>query len=241
MENMNNDNYDNKKNIDIKQVLKNAGARFVKYAKSGDFKFFLVIVFIALCLRSSVFGNYRVPTGSMKPTIVEGDFFFANKLAYRVKLPFTNITLFEWGTPQRGDIIAFKSPEDEGVDFTKRVIGLPGDLIMLKHKELYVNGKKIEARYIGDRNGHYEFEENLDGIRHSIIRTIHHNEKFDNIKEKRVPPGHLFVMGDNRGNSSDSRVWGFLPIGNVEGKLVIRWLSIDFDNFHFRFDRIGLL
>jgi signal peptidase I len=174
----------------------------------------------------------------MNPTILEGDKFFSNKLAYSLKLPFSKIHPLRWGIPKRGDIIAFLYPVDESIDFTKRVIGLPGDKIFIEGDTLKINGQTIEKREIEESDEYIFYEEDLFGVKHMIQHS-----KFgglDVVFEETVPENRLFVMGDNRNNSSDSRVWGFLPIENVTGKLIFRWLSTDPNKFFkIRFERIG--
>jgi signal peptidase I len=213
---------------------------FFQRVKGRDIAWHVVFIFIILCIRSSVFASYQVPTDSMSPTIIGGDFFFANKLAYRLKLPFSKATLAEWKTPERGDIIVFKYPPNEREDYTKRVIGVPGDVVEIVDKSVYVNGTAIEKRYIGRSAGALVYEENLFGTRH-LVHKFPHRTAFDTMRRTAVPEGYLFVMGDNRDNSLDSRAWGFVPFENVEGKLVLRWLSIDPGTHLPRLDRIGLI
>ncbi len=214
--------------------------RYLHRVKGRDVAWYVVFIFIILCIRSSVFASYQVPTGSMNPTILGGDFFFANKLAYRFKLPFSKETLIEWKIPERGDIIVFKYPPDEKEDYTKRVIGVPGDVIEIVNKNVYVNGTAIERRYIGRSDGALVYEENLFGVRY-LVHHFPRRTAFDTTRRATVPDGCLFVMGDNRDNSLDSRAWGFVPFENVEGKLIVRWLSIDQGTHLPRLDRIGLI
>ncbi len=214
--------------------------RFLQRVKGRDVVSYVVFICILICIRSSVFASYRVPTGSMNPTILEGEFFFANKLAYRLKLPFTKTTIMDWKTPERGDVIVFKYPPDESEDYTKRVIGVPGDVIEIIDKDLYVNGTSIGKRFVGRNGSALVFEEELFNNRH-LIHTTPRKTPFDTTRRITVPEGRLFVMGDNRDNSYDSRAWGFVPLENVEGKMIVRWFSIDPDTHRPRFDRIGLI
>lgn len=214
--------------------------RFLQRIKGRDVAWYVVFILIILCIRSSVFASYQVPTGSMNPTILGGDFFFANKLAYRFKLPFSKATLVEWKIPDRGDIIVFKYPPNEKEDYTKRIIGIPGDVIEIVDKSIRVNGTPIEKRYLGRSAGMLVYEENLFGTRY-LVHHFPNRTAFDTMQKTTVPDGCLFVMGDNRDNSLDSRAWGFVPLENVEGKLMLRWLSIDPGTHLPRLDRIGLI
>lgn len=214
--------------------------RFLHRVKGRDIVSYIVFICFLLCIRSSVFASYRVPTGSMNPTILEGEFFFANKLAYRLKLPFTKTTIIDWKTPERGDVIVFRYPPDESEDYTKRVIGVPGDVIEIIDKDLYVNGTSIGKRFIGMDGTAIVFEEDLFDTRY-LIRSVSHKTPFDTSRRITVPEEHLFVMGDNRDNSYDSRAWGFVPFENVEGKMIVRWFSIDPDTHLPRLNRIGLI
>lgn len=208
--------------------------------RGRDVASYAVFICMLLCVRSSVFASYHVPSGSMNPTILEGDFFFANKLAYRLKLPFTKTTLLDWKTPERGDVIVFKYPPDESEDYTKRVIGVPGDIVEIIDKDLFVNGDPVAKRFVGRDGSVLVFEEDLFDTRH-LIHAAPYGTPFDNTRKITVPAGCLFVMGDNRDNSSDSRSWGFVPLENVEGKMIVRWFSIDPQTHLPRFDRIGLI
>ena len=213
---------------------------FVRKIKGRDVVRYLFFVLIILCIRSSVFASYHVPTGSMSPTILEGEFFFANKLAYRLKLPFTKATVVDWKMPERGDIVIFRYPPDESQDYTKRVIGVPGDTVEIIDKDIYINGTAVGKRYIDRSGGAHLFEEDLFGTRYAI-RRMPFKTPFDTTRRTVVPEGALFVMGDNRDNSLDSRAWGFVPLENVEGKMIVRWFSLDPDTHIPRFDRIGLI
>lgn len=201
--------------------------------------FCAVFVLIFFCIRSSVFASYVVPTASMNPTILEGDFFYANKLAYRLKVPFTKRSIVGWSIPERGDIIVFKFPKRERSLFTKRVIGIPGDVIEIQKGQLYINGREIHQRIVESKGEIKIFEENLFGNTYSVqhISSRHRMEKL----KVTVPAGHIFVMGDNRENSFDSRYWGMVPLGNVEGKLVACWFSFDTRALRPRFDRVRIM
>jgi signal peptidase I len=202
--------------------------------------FYILFIAVFIFIRSSVFASYMVPSGSMNPTILEGDFFFANKLAYRLKIPLTSKSIIRWATPDRGDVIVFKSPAEGPKILTKRVIGLPGDVIELRDKMLYLNGTEVETRFVGCEGDLLLFKELLASEGHSIQHMRGRNFTGD-MRRLVVPVGHIFVMGDNRDNSVDSRFWGCVPLENVEGKLFVRWFSWDQELHRPRFERIRLL
>jgi signal peptidase I len=218
-------------------MLKNIKRKTIDYIKSKTFRKDILILFGILCFTSSVFGGYKVPSGSMRPTIFEGDCLLANKISYRLKIPFTTISIFEWKQPDRGDIIAFKNPVD-GRPFLKRVIGIPGDKIKMENKRLFINGQKIDISPLRINNGTIVFKENLLKVFHEIqhFPFITRNDKF---MLKEIPEGHVFVMGDNRDNSFDSRSWGLVPIKNIYGKIIFRWFAYDRKTLFPRFKRIG--
>jgi len=176
----------------------------------------------------------------MNPTIIEGDKFFSNKLAYSLKIPFSKLDLIKWSSPERGHVIAFKYPGDESQYYTKRVIGIPGDKIKICSKKLIINGKELKTEFVKVSDEKLIFEESLDDHRYRI-QYSRFSTRFDNINEFIVPENCLFVMGDNRDNSSDSRVWGFVPYENVTGKLVFRWLSVDPVDYDVKLERIGFI
>jgi signal peptidase I len=210
------------------------------FLKEKNFAGNALLILFFILLRGSVFGNYIVPTGSMNPTILEGDKFFSNKLSYGFKMPFSEKYLISWNTPERGEIIAFNYPLDESVQFTKRVIGIPGDKIAVNNKYIYINGEKVLDIEAGINGNHIQFKEALGKTSYIIQHSMHYT-MLDNVKELTVPEGCYFVMGDNRDNSSDSRVWGFVPIDNISGKILVRWMSFDSENFKIRFDRLGIV
>lgn len=216
------------------------------FIKKHDIISFILLIILFLCVRSSMLGNYKVPTASMRPTIYEGDYFFANKLAYRLKIPFTKTALFSWSVPKRGDIIAFKFPRDEKIDFTKRVIALPGETFEIKNGELFINGKQIKKILMKSDDDYDFYSEDLMGFKHMVqykkkYKTLFDNYNKDNMSKITIPQKCLFVMGDNRDHSDDSRYWGFVPLENVEGKLVLRWFSLDPESYKPLFNRIGLI
>lgn len=191
----------------------------------------VVAFLIALVIRTFVIQAFKIPSGSMIPTLLVGDHILVNKflLGTPVDIPFTNITLFRLPglrKAQRGDIVVFKYPEDPKRDFIKRVIGVGGDVVMAKDKNVYVNGRRLVEPY----TQHVD-EEIKPG----------QFDKRDNFGPVVVPTGAVFVMGDNRDQSYDSRFWGFVPDSEIKGKAVIIYWSWDSDKTWVRFSRIGSL
>ncbi len=213
----------------------------VEYAKA----FFPVIV-IVLFLRSFLVEPFRIPSGSMMPTLLNGDFILVNKFAYGIRLPVINQKIIDVSLPERGDVIVFRYPEDPSIDYIKRVIGLPGDRIEYRDKVVYVNGRplpqQVKGTYIGKgtaigMTGASLREEKISEERvHDIL-----------IREERlardgiyvVPEGHYFVMGDNRDNSNDSREWGTVPEEYLVGKAFLIWMNWDKVEKTILWDRIG--
>jgi len=195
----------------------------------------LWILFIVFLIRWLLIEPFRIPSGSMIPTLLVGDQLMVCKFIYGVQIPLTTKKLFNLKKPKRGDVIVFKYPLKPSQDFVKRVIGVEGDEVMLKDGELYINGRKVWRKYIGPYNGPIDegfcpsydlYLERIDGTEHQIIlcRRSHEGDDFGPV---RVPKGAVFVMGDNRDNSADSRVWGFVPLGNIKGKALFIHLPLD--------------
>jgi len=183
-----------------------------------------VAVVLALFIRTFVVQAFKIPSGSMKPTLLIGDHILVNKFIYGIKVPFWDKTIVPIKQPARGDIVVFKFPEDPSKDFIKRVIGVAGDVIEIRNKELYANHKRLESRY-----GVY-----LDS---SIISG--NLQPRDNFGPVTVPSDSLFVMGDNRDHSYDSRFWGFVRLDALKGKAFIIYWSWDKENFGVRWSRLG--
>ena len=191
----------------------------------------VIAVILALFIRTFVVQAFKIPSGSMMQTLLIGDHILVNKFIYGIKIPFTNRTLIPITDPKREDIIVFKYPEDPSLDFIKRVVGVAGDVIEIRDKQVYVNGKAINADYVRHTN-------------HQSIPAAF--SRRDNFGPGTVPPNGLFVLGDNRDNSKDSRFWGFVDLGAVKGKAFMIYWSWNKENseslLHYvRWDRIGAL
>jgi signal peptidase I len=203
----------------------------------------LVIVIIVGSIRSAIADWNDVPTGSMKPTILEGDRIFVNKLAYDLKIPFTRQRLMEWADPDRGDVVVFFSP-DEGIRMVKRVIGVPGDRLELRNNLLYVNGKRAAygsldidiINQIGpDQQRRYRFAtERIDGEQHPIMTALWIPSR-RSFRALTVPEGHYFLMGDNRDESRDSRWFGFVPRDLIVGRS--SGIAVSFDPSYYYLPR----
>lgn len=194
----------------------------------------VIALFLALFIRAFVVQAFSIPSGSMLDTLQIGDYLLVNKFSYGIRNPFTNQVMIPIGTPQRGDIVVFIYPKDPTKDFIKRVIGLPGDKIQIVDKKLSVNGKAVEMPQAIFKDYHI-IDQNDQWIAGS------EGSHRDNFGPFTVPPGQLFVMGDNRDHSYDSRFWGTVPIDNVRGKAWIIYFSLDKNKVWPRWDRIGKL
>ncbi|MDL1963085.1 MAG: signal peptidase I [Deltaproteobacteria bacterium] len=184
----------------------------------------VLAIVLALFIRAFIVQAFKIPSGSMKDTLQIGDHILANKFIYGVKLPYFNITIIPYKKPQRGDIVIFKFPQDPKKDFIKRTIGIQGDIIEIRNKEVYVNKKRLEHDYA------------IYTDLHIIPESM---QPRDNLGPVTVPENSLFVMGDNRDHSYDSRFWGFVDLKDVKGKAFIIYWSWDSDNFGVRWNRIG--
>lgn len=208
----------------------------VEYSRS-----FFPVILAVLVLRSFVAEPFRIPSASMVPTLVVGDFILVNKFTYGVRLPVSNTKVVELGAPQRGDVVVFRYPPDPSQDYIKRVVGLPGDRIQYRDRTLWVNGEQVPVEaggvYTGpDAPGARISFEQLGEVGHAIL-TMGGQDGPE--VDLRVPPGEYFVMGDNRDNSRDSRSWGFVPERNLVGKAFFIWMSWKSFTSMPAWDRIG--
>lgn len=206
---------------------------------------FFPVLLAVLVLRAFVFEPFRIPSKSMVPTLLVGDFVLVSKFSYGLRLPVTHTKILNTGEPERGDVAVFRYPRDPSEDYIKRIIGLPGDKITYRNEQLFVNGKPVPKKDLGIYHGPdadvYDqmrlFTETLPGAKpHKMLHVIGRQGPEASVT---VPKGEYFAMGDNRDNSSDSRIWGFVPEQNLVGQAFMIWLSIDFSDFDVRFSRIG--
>ena len=207
---------------------------------------FFPVILVVFVVRSFVVEPFKIPSGSMVPTLLVGDFILVNKFDYGIRLPIINTKITEGRPLQRGDVVVFRYPKDESVDYIKRVIGLPGDVVAYQDKQLTINGKPVPETPLPDyldeeRLGYAkQFEENLEGRKNAILNNpavppfIVGAEDYpyrDNCSYNargvicKVPPGNYFMMGDNRDNSADSRYWGFAPDKNIVGRAFFIWMN----------------
>jgi len=184
----------------------------------------LLAVLLALFIRTFIVQAFKIPSGSMEDTLLIGDHILVSKFTYGIRMPFSNKTLIPVKEPQRGDIIVFKFPGDPKVDYIKRVVGVPGDVIECRDKQVFVNGKAENNPFAVHKDDY-------------IIRQKYPPR--DNFGPLTVPPESLFVMGDNRDNSNDSRFWSFVDYGKLRGKAFIIYWSWDSDDFGVRWRRLG--
>ena len=219
----------------------------VEYARS-----FFPVILIVLLFRSFIAEPFKIPSGSMMPTLLVGDFILVNKFSYGMRLPVLGTKILPIGEPQRGDVFVFRypnpehDPKKEGIDYIKRVIGLPNDEITYRNKTLFVNGKEVPQTYVGPFIGSGDEGRKMAGAEiddEMIPGAEHHLLKSNMLLAGRegtwhVPPGHYFAMGDNRDNSEDSRYWGFVPEENVVGKAFVIWMNWDSG---IDFKRIGTI
>ncbi|MDL2123367.1 MAG: signal peptidase I [Deltaproteobacteria bacterium] len=206
---------------------KNSSKKAIKPKKSNlreNIEAITLAIIIALFVRTFIIQAFKIPSGSMKNTLQIGDHILVNKFIYGVKLPFTSTTIIPYKNPQRGDIVVFKFRQEPKKDFIKRTIGVPGDVIEIRNKELYVNKKRLEQDYA------------IYTDLHIIPKAM---QPRDNLGPVTVPEDSIFVMGDNRDHSYDSRFWGFVDLKDVKGKAFIIYWSWDNDNFGVRWGRIG--
>jgi len=224
-----------RKNAKEETVDRNAWTVMVEYAKS-----FFPVLLAVLMLRSFLVEPFKIPTGSMIPTLLVGDFILVNKFAYGIRLPVSNTKIIDISKPKRGEVIVFRYPRDPRVNYIKRVIGLPGDVLEYRNKKLYINGKEqsqelqLDFHPTGVGRDVYSgkvdvFQEHLGDVTHIMqVYPNSHHPAMDSFSVQ-VPQGKYFAMGDNRDDSSDSRVWGFVPEENLVGKAFFIWFHLNFN------------
>ena len=201
---------------------------YVEYARA-----FFPVILIVFLIRSFLVEPFRIPSGSMLPSLYIGDFILVNKFSYGVRLPVINSKIMDSSHPKRGEVMVFRFPGNPSINYIKRVVGVPGDRILYKDKKLYINGAPMDQAdgrpyfFASGSDAHGEalrMRENLDGVKHDILTT---NRPDMPLPEIVVPEGQYFVMGDNRDHSNDSRYWGFVPDRNLVGKAFLIWFSWD--------------
>jgi len=203
------------------------------------------VILAVLLLRSFLVEPFRIPSGSMMPTLLVGDFILVNKYAYGIRLPVLNTKVADLGSPERGDVVVFRFPKDPSIDYIKRVVGVPGDRVEYRNKTLYINGEQVAqipaGSYIGSGSG---LSMSGADVRREALGEVEHDILVvPNMRgvpaDVVVPDDHYFVMGDNRDNSNDSRYWGFVPDENLVGKAFMIWMNWDSAAGGVAWNRIG--
>ncbi|MDJ0808322.1 MAG: signal peptidase I [Gammaproteobacteria bacterium] len=222
---------------------------YVEYARS-----FFPIFLIVLLLRAFLAEPFRIPSGSMMPSLLVGDFILVNKFTYGIRMPVTKTKLIEVNEPERGDVVVFRWPVNPRLDYIKRLVALPGDKVRYQNKTLFINGEPMKIDPIGQYTpvgsgmralGSFEGREDLMGVEHSILVNplapdFSPSCTFMGYQEVEVPEGHYLMVGDNRDDSNDGRCWGFVPEANLVGKAFFVWFSLDWQRPGFiAWDRIG--
>ncbi len=240
-------------------VALNQAAKHLEHLLDGEFAFARksglrdwaeslgIALMIALFLRAFVLEAFKIPSGSMIPTLQVGDHIFVNKFTYGIRLPVVGKRIVQWAQPERGDVIVFAYPHDPDKDYIKRVIGIPGDRIIVDGQDVYVNGERIiqsdasPYTYVDENSGdHRQCLRHQAVLGNAQFTTIYDPSRRHPVAEYRVKAKHLFVMGDNRDNSADSRTWGQVPFDNIKGRALVVWWSYS-GRSGVRRDRIGHL
>jgi len=250
----------------IEKQNTNTSRRFKAKTYIREFLIILSILFSVIVFRSVVYEPFKIPTGSMIPSLRIGDFILVSKFAYGVKVPFSDLTvssysmdpiyLFGESPVKRGYIIVFKYPKDPNINYIKRVIGIPGDTVEIRNKFVYLNGEKLKTIKLDARKYMETMDEKFRDNNLSFYRTYVDNKSYVyqvdndnyfvvNAEKRTVPEGQYFVMGDNRDFSYDSRFWGYVPHKNIKGKAILVWMSLNVPedgtkDIVFRSDRIGI-
>lgn len=201
------------------------------------------VVLVVLIIRSFIAEPFRIPSESMVPTLLQGDFVLVNKAAYGIHLPVLHNEILETGEPERGDVAVFRYPPDPSTDYIKRIVGLPGDEIRYTaNDQLYINGELVPQESLGRFDSHPLAElraEVLNGYDHRIL--VYENGGFSDSIRLTVPDDEYFVLGDNRNRSRDSRYWGTVPEANLVGRAWLVWFHFDFADTTFQWSRIGTI
>jgi signal peptidase I len=209
-------------------------------------------ILVVMLIRSMIAEPFRIPSGSMVPTLAIGDHILVTKYTYGFRWPLTRIPISKMSVPERGDVIVFVFPGSADgkvkqyidlpvppfntLDYVKRVVGLPGEEISVRNNVVHINGLPQQrtmlepVEFVDDRcrkNATRAYTEDLDGLNHTVLNAASYGMRMGDYRPTTVPEGHVFVMGDNRDHSADSRVWGFVPIENIKGKARLVWLSYD--------------
>ena len=217
----------------------NITSTIVEYARA-----FFPIILIVFVLRSFIVEPFRIPSGSMLPTLFIGDFILVDKFRYGIRLPIVNYTIIPMGSPKRGEVMVFRYPHDNETNFIKRVVGIPGDEIMYSDKQLFINGKAVsqiqsdsyEIDYSDSERSVIQYNETIGTSTHSILTDQRRRSRAMKIS---VPKKSYFVMGDNRDHSNDSRFWGFVPEQNIVGRAFLVWFSWNSKAGGVNWSRIG--
>lgn len=221
----------------------------IEYARS-----FFPIFLAVLLLRAFLVEPFRIPSGSMMPSLLVGDFILVNKFTYGIRMPVTKTKVIEMDEPERGDVVVFRYPPNPRLDYIKRLVGLPGDKIHYQNKILYINGEPMKIQPIGQYQpigsgmralGSFEGKEDLDGVKHSVLINPLSPDfsagcTFLGYREIEIPEGQYLMVGDNRDDSNDGRCWGLVPEENLVGKAFFIWFSLDWERPGFiAWERIG--
>ena len=240
----------------LKKYLNKDGSRpaWLEYTAG-----FFPVIFIVFVIRSFIVEPFNIPSGSMIPTLRIGDLILVNKYEYGIRLPILHKEIISVSLPKRGEIVVFRYPKDEDLDYIKRVVGLPGDEIIYKEKKIFINGFAVKKNRLSDYLDpstsvvSSQFAENLGEKNFKILNSDNPDDLFlsDFFSNKfcirssvelkcKIPEKHYFVLGDNRDNSSDSRYWGFVPEQNLVGRAFLVWFNLG-DILNKRFSRLGIM
>ncbi len=220
----------------------------IENSRNDIFRTLGICLFLVVLVRSFLFEPFKIPSSSMVPSLRIGDHIFVSKYNYALSIPFTKINLISYAEPKRGDVIVFLFPRDESLHYVKRVVGLPGDTVEFRQRQLFVNGEEVKkvkvtegAPEIAGQTGQF-YREMLGSVEHWVRYVEKPDTRWANDQFiVKVPESSYFVLGDNRDDSYDSRSWGPVPRENIKGKAQMIWLSLDQERLwgidKFRWDR----